>query len=84
MEEKGREHVCLPALRVPFFVAWDEAQHADGMDGSQRFLTTDPSSGFVRQARAFCIPSSPKHFSHKFLYVSVLEENLELLLVATF
>jgi hypothetical protein len=55
MEEKGREHVCLPALRVPFFVAWDEAQHADGMDGSQRFLTTDPSSGFVRQARAFCI-----------------------------
>src|SRR5512145_75857 len=55
MEEKGREHVCLPALRVLFFVAWEEAQHADGMDGSQRFLTTDPASGFVRQARAFCI-----------------------------
>ena len=30
------------------------------------------------------IPSSPKHFFHKFLYVSVLEEKLESLLVATF
>ena len=53
MEEKGREHVCLPALLVLFFVAWDVAQHADGMDGSQRFLTTAPTSGFVRQAGAF-------------------------------
>ena len=47
--------MCLPALRVLFFVVWDEAQHADGMDGSQRFLTTDPTSGFVRQAGAFYI-----------------------------
>ena len=31
-----------------------------------------------------CSPSSPNHFSHKFLYISMLEEKLGPILVATF
>ena len=53
MEEKGREHMCLPALLGLFFVAWDAAQHADGMDGSQRFLTTDPHQRVCTPSRGF-------------------------------
>ena len=49
---KGREHVGLAPVLVPFFVAWDEAQQADSMDCPQRVLTTYPTSAFVRQARA--------------------------------